>query len=137
MLQISVAVCPVAGTLYCVISRLKKASEGGKALQKPAGGCGRNAKPLEDRYVALVAKRNINFTPGQIAANLATDTHISARAISLRLNQVGLYARKLVRCIPLQLRFHRERLRWCKEHVGWDHQNWSIAGMANQWHECH
>ncbi|GFU58133.1 uncharacterized protein TNCV_696471 [Trichonephila clavipes] len=30
-----------------------------------------------------------------------------------------------VRYIPLQLRHRRERLRWCKDHVGWDHQNWS------------
>ncbi|XP_055927987.1 uncharacterized protein LOC129959189 [Argiope bruennichi] len=103
-----------------VISRLKKASKGGNALQKHAGGRGRNTTPLEDRYVALVVKRNRNLTSGQIAANLATatGTHFSARTISWRLNLVGLYARKPVRCIPLQPRHRRERLRWCKEHVG-------------------
>ncbi|GFV90073.1 DDE_3 domain-containing protein [Trichonephila clavipes] len=43
----------------------------------------------------LVAKRNRNFTPGQIPAKLATanSTHLSARTISRRLNQVGLYKR--------------------------------------------
>ncbi|GFV43631.1 transposable element Tcb2 transposase [Trichonephila clavipes] len=51
--------------------------------------------------------------------------HVSARTISRRLNQVGLYARKLVHSISLQPRHRRERLRWCKEHVCWDHQNWS------------
>ncbi|KAF8774080.1 N-acetyltransferase 9-like protein like [Argiope bruennichi] len=34
-----------------VISRLKKTAEGGNALQKYVGGCGRNTTPLEDRYV--------------------------------------------------------------------------------------
>ncbi|GFU00666.1 hypothetical protein TNCV_4818311 [Trichonephila clavipes] len=39
---------------------------------------------------------------GRIAANLATakGTHVSARNNSQRLNQVGLYARKPVRCTP-------------------------------------
>ncbi|GFV80130.1 hypothetical protein TNCV_1476931 [Trichonephila clavipes] len=58
--------------------------EGGNALQKQPRGHGRNTTPLEGHNVALVAKRNRNFTPGQIAAYVATtiDTHISARTIS-------------------------------------------------------
>ncbi|GFX89106.1 hypothetical protein TNCV_2854051 [Trichonephila clavipes] len=64
----------------------------------------------KDRYVALVGKRNRNFTPVQIATNLATafGTHVS------RLHQVDLYPRKSVEFIPLQPRHPRERLRWCK-----------------------
>ncbi|GFU52825.1 DUF5641 domain-containing protein [Trichonephila clavipes] len=56
----------------------------------------RNITPLEDRYVALKAKKNRNFTPDQIAANLviATSTHVSARPISRRLKEVGLCTRK-------------------------------------------
>ncbi|GFV26578.1 hypothetical protein TNCV_2102431 [Trichonephila clavipes] len=50
-----------------VISRLKKAAEGGKTLRKHAEGRGRNIIPLEDRYVAPVVKKNRNFTPVQIA----------------------------------------------------------------------
>ncbi|GFX22447.1 hypothetical protein TNCV_3600791 [Trichonephila clavipes] len=82
--QIVTTVAAAMGVSKGVISRLKKAVEGGNAFQKPAKGRGRNTTPLEDRYVAHVAKRNRNFTPGQIAANLATanDTHVSARTIS-------------------------------------------------------
>ncbi|GFS60777.1 hypothetical protein TNCV_2001751 [Trichonephila clavipes] len=67
-----------------VISLLKKAADDGNALRKYARGYGRSVKPLEDRFVALVAKSNRNFTPGLIAANLATATgmHVSARTIS-------------------------------------------------------
>ncbi|GFW11356.1 hypothetical protein TNCV_3808761 [Trichonephila clavipes] len=60
--------------------------------------------------MVLVAKRNRNFTPGRIASSLetATGTQVSARTISRRLNQVGLFVRKPVRCIPLQRRHRRE-----------------------------
>ncbi|KAF8785899.1 hypothetical protein HNY73_011391 [Argiope bruennichi] len=85
-------VAAAMGVSKSVASRIKKAAEGRNALQKHAGGRGGNTTLLEDRYVALMSKRNRNLTPGQIAANLATatGTHVSARIISLRLNQVGL-----------------------------------------------
>ncbi|KAF8792415.1 Dihydropyrimidine dehydrogenase [NADP(+)] like protein [Argiope bruennichi] len=67
-------VAAAMGVSKSIISRLKKASEDGNALQNHAGGRGRNTTPLGDRYIALVAKKNRNLTPGQIAANLATAT---------------------------------------------------------------
>ncbi|KAF8785640.1 hypothetical protein HNY73_011155 [Argiope bruennichi] len=76
-LEVSQSVTTAAAAMAVsksIISRLKKAVEGGNALQKHAGDRGRNTTPLEDRYIALVAKRNRNLTPGQIAANLATVT---------------------------------------------------------------
>ena len=96
-----------------VISRLKKAAESGNAMRKHDGGRGRKTTPQQDRCVSLVAKRNRNLTPSQIAADLATatGTRVSARTISRRLNQDGLYARKLVKCIPLQPRYRRATLR--------------------------
>ncbi|GFX83571.1 hypothetical protein TNCV_325201 [Trichonephila clavipes] len=74
-----------------------------------------------------MAKKNRNFTPGWIAANLtaATGTHVSARTISRRLNQVGLFAREPLRCIPLQPRHRRERLRLGV--VGSDFLFWTIT----------
>ncbi|GFT89472.1 hypothetical protein TNCV_4387411 [Trichonephila clavipes] len=105
-----------------VISQLKKVAEDGNALRNHAKGQGRNTTPLEqrskslataaleDRNVVLVAKRNRNFTPDWIAANLGTgtSTHVSARIISEQLNQVGLYAQKTIHCIPLQPHHCRE-----------------------------
>ncbi|GFX14082.1 uncharacterized protein TNCV_612871 [Trichonephila clavipes] len=43
-------------------------------MQKHAGDHGRSITPSEDRCAAHVAKRNRNFTPGQLAANLANAT---------------------------------------------------------------
>ncbi|GFW44248.1 hypothetical protein TNCV_1746771 [Trichonephila clavipes] len=65
------------------ISRLKKIA-GGNTLRNHVEGQGRNPISLEDRYVALVAKRKRNSTLGRIAASLATatGTHLSARTIS-------------------------------------------------------
>lgn len=127
-------VARVMGVAKSVISRLKKAAEGGNAMRKHAGGRGRNTTPQEDRYVSLVAKRNRHLTPSQIAADLATatGTNVSARTISRRLNQVGLYARKPVQCIPLQPRHRRERSRWCKEHIGWGQQEWSRVMFSDE-----
>ncbi|GFU85014.1 hypothetical protein TNCV_1552781 [Trichonephila clavipes] len=52
------------GCIEECISRLKKAAESRKALQKHSGCRGRNTTPLEDHYTALVTKRNRNVTPG-------------------------------------------------------------------------
>ncbi|KAF8763174.1 hypothetical protein HNY73_021381 [Argiope bruennichi] len=54
------------GVSKSVTSRLKKEVESGNALQKHAGGHGGNTTPLEDRYVAFMAKGNRNVTPGQM-----------------------------------------------------------------------
>ncbi|GFX82556.1 hypothetical protein TNCV_2167041 [Trichonephila clavipes] len=61
--------------------QLKKAAEGVNPLRKHAGNHGRNTTPVEDHYIALVAKRNRNSTPYQITAT-ASGTHVSARTIS-------------------------------------------------------
>ncbi|GFT13623.1 hypothetical protein TNCV_3830961 [Trichonephila clavipes] len=108
------------GVSKSVFSLLKKVAESRNALRKHDGNRCRNITPLADHYVAFVAKRKRNFIPVQIAENIATatSTHVSARTISQRLNQVGLCAWKLIRCIPRQPRHRREGLRWCKEHVG-------------------
>ena len=63
---------------------------------------------------------------------LPTGTHISARTISLPINQVGLHERKPVQCISLQPRYRRERLHWCKERIGWSHQQWSRVMFSDE-----
>ncbi|GFU58128.1 hypothetical protein TNCV_696421 [Trichonephila clavipes] len=75
-------VAAAMGVSKSIFSLLKKATEGGNALRKHGGGRGRSTTHLENHYVALVAKRNRNFTPGRMAANLATatGTHVSAVA---------------------------------------------------------
>ena len=109
------------------ILRLKKAAEGGNSMQKLAGGHKRIITPQKDWYVSKVAKRNRNAPSSQIPADLAiaTGAHISDRTISCPLNQVGLNTQKPAWCILIQLHYWREGLCWCKEHIGWGHQQWS------------
>ncbi|GFX97661.1 hypothetical protein TNCV_3065491 [Trichonephila clavipes] len=78
------------GVSKSVISQLKKVAEGENALRNHTDCQGRYTTPLKDLYVALVAKRNRNFTPDRTAANLATaaSTHVSARAISQSFSKV-------------------------------------------------
>lgn len=62
-------VATAMGVSKSVISRLKKAAEGGNALRKHAGGRGKSTTSQEDRYISLIAKRNRHLTPGQIASD--------------------------------------------------------------------
>lgn len=115
-------VATIMGVSKSSISPLKKAAESGNAMQKYAGGRGWNTTPQEDLYISLVAKRNRNPTPNQIAEDIAIATGVcaSSRTIFRRLNQADLYAQKPVPCIPLKASNPRERSSWCKKHIGWD-----------------
>ncbi|KAF8771934.1 hypothetical protein HNY73_019297 [Argiope bruennichi] len=68
--QSAITIAAATSVSKSVISRIKKADEGGNALQKHAGDRGRSTTPLGDSYVALMAKRNRNLTPGQILQTL-------------------------------------------------------------------
>ncbi|GFT71196.1 hypothetical protein TNCV_3001991 [Trichonephila clavipes] len=122
--QTVITVVAAMGVLKSVILRLKKTPDGGYSLRKHARGRGRNTTPLEDRYVALVAKRSRNFPPGEIGANLASaiSMHGSARTISRRLNQVCVYE-SLFDASHFNHAFAERKYAGGKEHVGWDHQN--------------
>ena len=71
------------GVSKSVISLVKKNADGGNAMQKHADGCRRIITSPENQCVSLVAKRNRNATPRQIAADIAiaTGMHVSARVI--------------------------------------------------------
>ena len=45
---------------------------------------------------------------------------------------VGLYARKPVRCISIQPRYRRERLRSCKKHIRWRYQQCSRVMFSDE-----
>ena len=81
-----------------------------------------------------MAKKNRNATPSHIAIDLAIafSARKSARTISLRLNQVCLYAWKPLRCTLFQPRYCRERLSRCKEHIDWGKQQWSREMFSDE-----
>ncbi|GFW23215.1 hypothetical protein TNCV_3803151 [Trichonephila clavipes] len=67
---------------------IMKTAKGGNVLRKHAGSRGRNTTPLEDRYVALVAKRNSNFTPGWKAGKLQILQFLQWPSYSPNLNPI-------------------------------------------------
>lgn len=68
--QIVTTVVTAMGVSNSVISRLKEAAESGNAIQKHAGGRGKNTAHQEDRYVSLEAKRNRNLIPSHLVRPL-------------------------------------------------------------------
>ncbi|GFV04850.1 HTH_Tnp_Tc3_2 domain-containing protein [Trichonephila clavipes] len=59
--------------------------------------------PNEDRYLAVIAKRNRWNTALDLTRQLfsATSMTVSRQTVYRRLGHIGLYARRPVRCVPL------------------------------------
>ncbi|GFU50018.1 HTH_48 domain-containing protein [Trichonephila clavipes] len=56
--------------------------------------------PNEDRYLAVIAKRNRRITASNLSRQLSsvTGTTVSKQTVYIRLGQIVLYARRPVRC---------------------------------------
>ncbi|GFX74453.1 transposable element Tcb2 transposase [Trichonephila clavipes] len=57
----------------------------------------------------------------------ATGTSVSRQTVYRRLEHIGLYARRPVRCVPLTATHCRLRLTWNREHALWTQQQWSCV----------
>ncbi|GFT92251.1 transposable element Tcb1 transposase [Trichonephila clavipes] len=92
-------------------------------------GCPRATTPNEDQYLAVTAKRNRRSTASDLSRQLssATGTTVSMQTVYRRLGHIGLYARRLVRCVPLTATHCRLRLTWSREHALWPPQQWSCV----------
>ncbi|GFX45358.1 transposable element Tcb1 transposase [Trichonephila clavipes] len=87
--------------------------------------------PNEDRYIylAVTAKRNRRSTASDLSRQLssATDTTVSRQTMYRRLGNIGLYARRPVRCVPHTATHCRLRLTWSREHALGTPQQWSCV----------
>ncbi|KFM60006.1 Transposable element Tcb1 transposase, partial [Stegodyphus mimosarum] len=90
--------------------------------------------PNEDRYLAVTAKRNRRSTASDLSRELssATGTTISRQTVYRRLGQIGLYARRPVRCVPLTATHCRLRLAWSREHALWTPQQWACVMFSDE-----
>ncbi|GFX00642.1 HTH_Tnp_Tc3_2 domain-containing protein [Trichonephila clavipes] len=81
------------------------------------------------RYLAVTAKRNSRSTASDLCCQLfsATGTTVSRQTVYRRLGNIPLYARRPVRCVPLNANHCRQRLTWSREHVLWTQQRWSCV----------
>ncbi|GFX07780.1 transposable element Tcb1 transposase [Trichonephila clavipes] len=62
----------------------------------------------------------------------ATSTTVSRQTVYRRLEHIGLYARRLVRCVPLTVTHCRLRLIWSREHALWIPQQWSCVMFSDK-----
>ncbi|KFM57304.1 Transposable element Tcb1 transposase, partial [Stegodyphus mimosarum] len=86
--------------------------------------------PNEERYLAVTAKRNRRSTVSDLSLQLssATGTTVSRQTVYRRLGQIGLYARRPVRCVPLT----RLRLAWSREHALCTPQQWACVMFSDE-----
>ncbi|GFU24434.1 transposable element Tcb1 transposase [Trichonephila clavipes] len=70
-------------------------------------------------YLAVTAKRNRRSTASYLSCQLssAIGTTVSRQTVYRRLEPIGLYARRSVRCVPLTATHCRLRLTWSREHA--------------------
>ncbi|GFV38941.1 HTH_Tnp_Tc3_2 domain-containing protein [Trichonephila clavipes] len=97
-------------------------------------GLPRVTTPNEDRYLAVTAKRNRQNTASDLFRQLssATGTTVSRQTVYRRLEHIGLYARRPVRCVPLTATHYRLRLTWSSEHALWTPQQWSFVMFSDK-----
>ncbi|GFW99704.1 transposable element Tcb1 transposase [Trichonephila clavipes] len=80
------------------------------------------------RTKVVTAKRNSWSTASDLfrQLSLAPCTTISRQTIYRRLGQIGLYARRPVRCVPLTT-LCPLRIPWGREHTLWTSQQWTCV----------
>ncbi|GFS88358.1 HTH_Tnp_Tc3_2 domain-containing protein [Trichonephila clavipes] len=102
--------------------------------RRPVPGRPRATAPAEDRFLALSARRRRTTTVPQLVADhfQASGRRISATTVRNRLHNAGLYARRLVVCVPLNGRQRRNRLCWAREHVPWTQQQWASVLFTDE-----
>ncbi|GFU36631.1 transposable element Tcb1 transposase [Trichonephila clavipes] len=104
---------------------------------RPSWNTGRSrvTTPNEDRYLAVTAKkRNRRSTASDLSRQLssATGRTVSRQTVYRRLEHIGLYARRPIRCVPLTATHCHFRLTWSREHALWTPQQWSCVMFSDE-----
>ncbi|GFW58955.1 transposable element Tcb1 transposase [Trichonephila clavipes] len=115
-----------------VTSRLcKRFQDYGNVSRCYNTGHPRATTPNEDRYIYLTVttKRTRRSTASDLSGQLssATGTTVSRQTVYRRLEHIGLYARRPVRCVPLTANHCRLRLNWSREHALWTPQQCLVS----------
>ncbi|GFV65411.1 transposable element Tcb2 transposase [Trichonephila clavipes] len=99
-----------------------------------SSGRPRGTTPADDRYIVLLARRNRWQIAGEIARHTtqATGRPISRFTVARRLHGGGLFARRLVRCVPLTPAHRRRRSLWCREHRNWRDNEWGRVFFTDE-----
>ncbi|KFM57173.1 Transposable element Tcb1 transposase, partial [Stegodyphus mimosarum] len=123
------------GIAQSVISRLwQRFQDDGNVSRSYSTSRPRVTTPNEDRYLSVTAKRNRRSPASDLSRQLssATGTTISKQTVYRRLGQIGLYARRPVRCVPLTATHCRLRLAWSRGHALWTPQQWACVMFSDE-----
>ncbi|KFM63731.1 Transposable element Tcb1 transposase, partial [Stegodyphus mimosarum] len=106
----------------------------GNVSRRYSTSCPRVTTPNEDRYLAVTAKRNRRSTASDLSRQLssATGTTISRQTVYRYLGQIGLYARRPVRCVAVTATHCRLRLAWSREQTLWTPQQWACVMFSDE-----
>ncbi|GFX36186.1 HTH_Tnp_Tc3_2 domain-containing protein [Trichonephila clavipes] len=85
-------------------------------------------------YLAVTAKRNRRSTASHLSRQLssATGTTVLRQTVYRRLEHIGLYAHRPVRCVPLTATHCRLQLTWSREHALWTEPQWSCVMFSDE-----
>ncbi|GFV05569.1 transposable element Tcb1 transposase [Trichonephila clavipes] len=89
--------------------------------------------PAEDRYIAIVGKRNRRATTrvtSMVTASIGKA--ISEATVCRRLHMNRLYARVPRVCVPLSVQSRGAPLKWCREYGNWTVSDWSNVMFTDQ-----
>ncbi|GFV73584.1 HTH_Tnp_Tc3_2 domain-containing protein [Trichonephila clavipes] len=121
---------------HSVVSRLWKSFKTtGMCSRRHGVGRVRSTTPAGDRYIVILAKRNMRTTAQQVANQFlaASGKQISRKTVARRLRgEEELYARRPVVCVPLTRQHRTARLQWCREHHNWTEQDWTCVLFSDE-----
>ncbi|GFY20218.1 HTH_Tnp_Tc3_2 domain-containing protein [Trichonephila clavipes] len=123
------------GIAQSVISRLwQRFQDDGDESRCYSTGRPRVTTPNEDRNLAVTGTRNRRSTASHLSRqhSSATGTAVSRQTVYRRLKHIGLYALRLVRCVPLTRTHCRLVLTWSGEHALWTPQQWSCVMFSDK-----
>ncbi|GFY23539.1 transposable element Tcb1 transposase [Trichonephila clavipes] len=88
----------------------------------------------DSKMMVINRRSKASDLPGQLSS--ATGTTVSRQTMYRRLGNIGLFARRPVRCVPLTTTHWRLRLTWSREHAVWTPQQWSCVMFSDESRFC-
>ncbi|GFV81514.1 HTH_Tnp_Tc3_2 domain-containing protein [Trichonephila clavipes] len=120
---------------HSVISRLWKLFQTTQTVvRKPVGGRPRITTPTDDRYIAIVDKRNRRVTSTRVTSidTVSIGKAISAATVRRGLHIIGLYTRVPRVYVPLSIQSREARLKWCREYGNWTVSDWGNVMFTDE-----
>ncbi|GFS93084.1 HTH_Tnp_Tc3_2 domain-containing protein [Trichonephila clavipes] len=123
------------GVHHSEISRLWKQFQTTQiVVRRLVGGHPRVTTPAEDRYIAIIAKRNRRVTSPRVTSMVTASIGkaMSAATVRRRLHVNGLNDRVPRVCVPLSVQSRGATLKWYREHGNWSVSDWGNVMFTDE-----